>query len=133
MSTTIVSNEGTPFTISENVVSLMGTIHNIVKCYGDSDEPVPLSAVNTETLKRVIEYAEKYVAKPFDEESTPEKHRTMEKWELEFFSGPWSRVQSVMLAANFLDFPVLLKASAQYTASQITKMTTDELKTYCSS
>jgi hypothetical protein len=61
------------------------------------------------------------------------RYRTFQPWEEEFFSGPWSKVKDVMMAANFLEFDILLQACAQYAASQIIQKTPEEIKEYCSS
>jgi hypothetical protein len=139
-SVTLVSNNGDSFVISPEAVKLMLTIDNMIDDLGESDEPVPLYTINTETLKRVIEYTDKYLADPFvpasppsEDSLLPPKPREFLPWELEFFNGPWSSVKDVMMAANLLDYQVLLQSCAQYIASQIMKMTPEEVKEYCSS
>ncbi len=117
----------------------MQTIANIIEDIGESDEPIPLTNISAETLVRVIEYTDKYLDAPFepvvapsDDSLIPQKPREFLPWELEFFNGSWSNLKAVMLAANFLDYQILLQACAQFIASQIIKMTPEEVKEYCS-
>lgn len=138
-SVTLVSNKGDSFVIGPEAVKLMQTIANMIDDLGESDEPVPLYPIDTETLKRVVEYTDKYLADPFvpivppsEDSLLPPKPREFLPWELEFFNGPWSSVKDVMMAANLLDYQVLLQSCAQYIASQIMKMTPEEVKEYCS-
>jgi hypothetical protein len=141
--TTIITKDKVAFLVSDATIELMKTISNIVELYGESDEQIPVKNIDSATFKRLLEYAEKYLANPFDvkDESVesvdgfvvPPKPRTFQSWEEEFFSGPWSKVKDIMMAANFLEFDILLKACAQYTASQIIQKTPEEIKEYCSS
>jgi hypothetical protein len=130
------------FQVSNDSIMLMKTMSNIIELYGESDEPIPVNNIDSATFKLVLEYTEKYLANPFevkdepvesaDEFVIPPKPRTFQPWEEEFFSGPWSKVKDVMMAANFLEFDILLKACAQYIASQIVQKTPEEIKEYCS-
>ncbi len=140
---TIISKDKAAFHISNASIELMNTLSNIIELYGESEEEIPVNNIDSATFKRVLEYAEKYLANPFEvkDDTPPEsadgfalppKSRTFQPWEDEFFSGPWSKVKDVMMAANFLEFDILLKACAQYTASQIVQKTPEEIKEYCS-
>jgi hypothetical protein len=138
-SVTLVSKQGDSFVICPEAVKLMQTIANTVDDLGESDDPIPLSIINTETLKRVIEYTDKYLADPFvlvttpsDDSLIPPKPREFLPWELEFFNGPWSSLKDVMMAANYLDYQVLLQSCGQFIASQIINMSPEEVKEYCS-
>jgi hypothetical protein len=142
--TTIISKDKVAFQVSNASIMLMKTISNIVELYGESEEPIPVSNIDSATFKHVLEYTEKYLANPFEvkDDTPPEsadgfaippRPRTFQPWEDEFFSGPWTKVKDVMMAANFLEFDILLKACAQYIASQIVQKTPEEIKEYCSS
>jgi hypothetical protein len=140
---TLISKDKVPFLVSNSSIELMKTMSNIIELYGESDDEIPVNNIDSATFKRVLEYAEKYLANPFivkddtpletaDGFALPPKPRTFQPWEEEFFSGPWSEVKDVMMAANFLEFDILLKACAQYVASQIVQKTPEEIKEYCS-
>ena len=144
-SVTLISKQGDSFVITPEAVKLMTTIGNIIEDINDSDDPIPLPSINTDTLKRVIEYTDKYLADPFEVTTSDSMDNTLDKdvinipkpreflpWELEFFNGSWSSVKDVMMAANLLDYQLLLQSCAQFIASQIIKMTPEEVKEYCS-
>ena len=128
----LVSNEGVPVLFSRKGADLMQTITNLIEDLGESDDPIPVPMVDTSTLEDVLTYTDKYLSATFVE--TPEGEvRMLSEWELEFFNGNWSRVQNIILAANFLQYDLLIQACAQFIASQIVKMTPAEIKEYCSS
>jgi hypothetical protein len=142
--TTIISKDNVAFPVSRAGIELMKTISNIVELYGESEEPIPVSNIDSATFKHVLEYIEKYLANPFgvkdappsesaDGFAIPPRPRTFQPWEEEFFNIPWSKVKDIMMAANFLEFDILLNACAQYVASQIVQKTPEEIKEYCSS
>ena len=142
--TTLITKDNVAFHVSDAAIELMKTMSNIIELYGESEEPIPVSNIDSATFKHVLEYAEKYLANPFEvkDDTSPEsadgfaippRPRTFQPWEEEFFSGPWTKVKDIMMAANFLEFDILLNAYAQYIASQIIQKTPEEIKEYCSS
>ena len=141
--TTLISKDNVAFQVSAAGIKLMQTVFNIIDTYGESDEPIPIAIVDSTALGRVLEYVEKYLANPFEVKDNtpvesadgfaiPAKPRAFQPWEEDFFNVPWSKLKDIMMAANFLEFDILLKACAQYTASQIVKKTPEEIKEYCS-
>jgi hypothetical protein len=141
--TTLITKDNVAFHVSGAGIELMKTMSNIIELYGESEEPIPVSNIDSATFKHVLEYAEKYLANPFEFKDdtivdSPDgfaiqpRPRTFQPWEEEFFNTPWSKVKDVMMAANFLEFDILLQACAQYIASQIVKKTPEEIKEYCS-
>jgi hypothetical protein len=128
----LLSSDREPFELDIRAVGLMSTLANLIDDLGDSDDPIPLMMVDSSTLKDVLEYTNIYLSAPFP--ALPEGEvRKLSDWEKDLFSGPWSRVNNIMLAANFLQYDILLQACAQFIASQIVKMSPEDIKEYCSS
>jgi hypothetical protein len=126
MSTDIIllSSEGEPFAISREGATLMETIANLIEDLGDSDEPIPLTEVNTSTLRDIVTYTEHYLKESFDT-------REFSSWELDFFGGSWSRLKKIILASDFLQYDILFQACSKYIALQVVRMTPDEIREYC--
>ena len=139
---TLISKDNEAFHISEAGVNLMTTVSNMIDTTPEKKIVIPFKIINSATLKYVVEYIDKYLENPFTVENTPlesvgefvtpPKLRTFTQWEDEFFNIPWSMVNDIMKAANYLEFDILINSCAQFVASQIIKKTPEELAEYLS-
>ncbi len=127
---TLVSSEGESISISPEGATLMGTIANLIEDLGHSDEPIPLTEVNTSTLRDVVTYTEHYLNSQTNGFLT-DQSTEFSSWELEFFDGTWSRLKKIILASDFLQYDILVQACSKYIAMKVVRMTPDEIREYC--
>ena len=96
------SSDGNIVVVDQNVIKQMVTIQTMLENLGDddtnNDEPIPIYAVNGETLDKVIEWTKYHI----------ENNNVSNTWEDQFFKMNLEKIFQVEEAADFLEVNSLL-------------------------
>jgi len=129
------SSDGEVFPVDYDVAKVSMTLKTMVENLGleeDDEEIVPLPNINSEILKKVIEWATYHK----DDPPLPEDYETLEKrtddicaWDAEFLTLEQSTLFELILAANYLDIRGLLVVTCKTVANMIKGKTPEEIRT----
>lgn len=131
----LMSNDGGCYSVDINTVKQCNTINNMLESLGDeSDEPIPLPTIKGTTLKKVMTFCD-YVRTNAEDAQNLEhwtNDRTfvvqLSQWFSDYINVEQVELFDIILAANFLDIPLLLHLGTKHVASIIRNKTPDELR-----
>jgi len=118
----LVSKEGDEFEIPTTHTILSTTIQNFIDGCEDERPIVPTPNVESEEVRKVIQYLSYYCENP--EVSEAEK----EAWESEFVIMDQTPLFKLILAANYLGITPLLDLTAKTVADMIKGKTPEEIR-----
>jgi len=128
------SSNGEVFLVDFDVAKASMTIKTMVENLGleeDDEEIVPLPNVNSEILKKVIEWATYHKNDP----PLPENYDMLEKrtddicsWDAEFLKLDQGMLFELILAANYMDIKGLLVVLCKTVANMIKGKTPEEIR-----
>merc|ERR1712122_53894 len=134
------SSDGVFFPVALEIAKQSQTIKTMVDDLGiegeSEEEFVPLPAVSSEVLKKVIEWAEQHKDDPppppeEDDKSPAIKNKEFPPWDAEFF-GEIKKDQAILfdliLAANYLDIKRLLDLSCLTVTNMIKGKSPEEIR-----
>ena len=130
----IQSNEGEIFTIQTEIAKKSGTIRNMLEDLGmegdDNDEAVPLPNVNTNILKKVIEWStyHKDDPTPVDDPDAQKRSDDISSWDMDFLKVDQGTLFELILAANYLDIKGLLDVGCKTVANMIKGKSPEEIR-----
>ncbi|KAG5458269.1 MAG: S-phase kinase-associated protein 1A-like protein [Olpidium bornovanus] len=128
------SSDDELFTVSKEVAERSVLIKNMIEDVGESDEsPIPLPNVNSQVLKKVIEYCEHHKSDPMptgesEEESGRRRSDDIEEWDQNFMKVEQEMLFEIILAANYLDIKPLLDVGCKTVANIIKGKTPEEIR-----
>lgn len=125
-------------TTTRRIAEMNNTIKHLIEDLGyDGDETIPLSAINSEALKRIFEYCENHVNdKPKEyEQRYPDYLDSSEPWGFDAdFVAPYEKPENlpelfdIISAADFLDNKKLLDLCCKKVAYIIKDKKSDEIR-----
>ena len=130
----IQSNEGEIFTVETEIAKKSGTIRNMLEDLGmegdDNDEAVPLPNVNTNILKKVIEWStyHKDDPEPIEDDTKEKRSDDISSWDSDFLKVDQGTLFELILAANYLDVKDLLNAGCKTVANMIKGKSPEEIR-----
>ena len=130
----IQSNEGEIFTVETEIAKKSGTIRNMLEDLGmegdDNEEAVPLPNVNTNILKKVIEWStyHKDDPEPKEDDTTEKRSDDISSWDSDFLKVDQGTLFELILAANYLDVKDLLNAGCKTVANMIKGKSPEEIR-----
>ncbi len=128
---TLMSQEGETFAVPTRVAKLSGFVGTIIEDDDDSQE-IPLPNIRTHILAKVITFFIHYVDIPALQIEKPLKNTDMAQvvpaWDAEFIDLEQAELFELILAANYLDAPMLLDLSCAKVASMIKGRTPEEIR-----
>jgi len=91
----------------------------------DTDNPIPVEEVDSQTLKRVIDFSEHHG----DEihKINIDRKFGYDNWEDEFFKQDFEQLKNLLRAADYLVMNVLVNKTAKIIAGKMKGKTTDEI------
>ncbi|KAJ9704450.1 hypothetical protein PVL29_002833 [Vitis rotundifolia] len=92
---------------------------------GCADNEIPLPNVTSKILAKVIEYCEKHVETPKEEEHSVNDE--LKAWDADFVKVDQDTLFALINAANYLEIESLLELTTQTVADVILGKTTDEI------
>ena len=129
----LVASDGVKFTTSIKISELSGFIQRIIQDYNPNEE-IDLKAVNSKTLKRILDYCQHHEFIP----PSPPKRPVVSKDLKENLSDEWDAaliselndedLHELILSSNFLDIKSLLDACLVNYACIFKEMTIEEAK-----
>ena len=103
-------------------------------CDDEENMEIPVPNVKGDTLRMVCRFVDHYASDPFETIQKPLRKATLEqtvpKWYSDFMEENDSRLEDIILAANFMDIQPLLSLALATLAFRVRKMTPEECKAY---
>ncbi|KAI2628009.1 Skp1 family, dimerization domain-containing protein [Hypomontagnella submonticulosa] len=136
---TLQSADGTELTVSRKAGMKCQIINDMLGDLPESetDFPIPLSQIETPTLKNVVAWLQQHEndtgkePKPSGMEPLGYNGSRVPQWDWEFFNGlDQMDLFALICAANFLDIADLLSLSTTFVADQIRGMSTVRMREY---
>ncbi|ODV58725.1 Scskp1-Sccdc4-Cpd peptide complex [Ascoidea rubescens DSM 1968] len=141
----LVSKDGKIFTVEKEVVMKSVVLANIISeslninedDQDDDDQipqdiEIPVSNVDSVTLKLVLQWLEHHVNTDFDgkdKEIGIDENTTVPAWDKNFLQVDDSTLYEIMLAANYLNIKPLLDICCKLVAEKIKQMSYSEIRT----
>lgn len=126
----LISNDEVKFLVAKEVAIQSSFIKDMLEeC--DEEATVPLPNVDGKTLKKVVEYMEKYVTEKSKEIEKPLKGKIediVSEWDAEFLNMEQSSLMEVIMAANYLNVKDLLEICCAKVASTIRGKKPEEIR-----
>ena len=128
-SITLQSCDGEIFHVDKTIVIKFKTIKTLLEDCGDEDdEVIPLSNVNSDILKRVIQWAEHHKNDPEDNDNQDMIPAEIPSWDSDFLNVSVTTLLDLNMAANYLDIKGLLALTLRTFANMMTGKTPEELR-----
>ncbi len=108
-------------------------ITNCIEDTEDSEDPLPITSIENDVFKCVMEYAEKDEMNDTIDKPYNNKEISLLEWELEFFDKPMDIILNLIQAANYLNYVKLLEKTGMFIASVIKKADPADLRKMFSS
>ncbi|XP_014211367.1 S-phase kinase-associated protein 1 [Copidosoma floridanum] len=134
----LLSNDNKTFTVDVKVARCSTTFKTMLDDLGldendDDDEPLYLSTINSEILKKILKWCEYHKDDPPVDEDDYEqgcasKSADMSEWDAEYFKVSNQTLFDILLTANYLDIKGLVDAACKKIASMIKGKTSEEIR-----
>jgi S-phase kinase-associated protein 1 len=128
------SSDGAKIEVSKEAASLFQTVKNMIDDLDMKDDSttIPLPQVSEKPLSKAIELATKYVVKTEEElQQYSEKIKVddfIDPEDKKFLDIPQQELFDLIMAANYLDFKLLLDLCCSTVAQQIKGMTPEQIR-----
>jgi len=123
------TSDGQILEVDKDVIIMSQTIKNMLEDISSETDALPITNVNSVTLKKVIEYCEYHHAHPTTV-TEKEDYRTdnIIDWDQKYLEVEMKLLFDIISAANFLDIKGLLDLCCKVIANIIKGKTPDEIK-----
>lgn len=129
----IAGSDGQVFVVENDAAMMSLTLKHLMDDVfatddheGREEQVLPVPNVDGRTLKRVLEYCERYV------EASRKSDEDVKSWDADFIrelvSEEEQRLYDVVLAANYLNVSPLLDLTCQHIASMIKGKTSEQIR-----
>lgn len=125
------SSDGKTFEVDAEVIKCSGTIRIMLDdCDFDDDDgsPIPLPNVHSDTLERVLRYAEHH--KDDDTKTFTRPKDFIAYWDEQFLDVDRGRLFELILAANYLDIGSLFSTACRVAESLMKGKSAKELRVF---
>ncbi|PVU86437.1 hypothetical protein BB560_006713 [Smittium megazygosporum] len=125
------SSENQLFTVDRAVAEKSTLIKNMLEDIGETDEPIPLSTISSQVLKKIIEYCEYHkndAAVSNIQEDTASKDPIIEPWDMKFMQVDQEMLFELLNASNYLDIAPLLDLGCKTVANMIKGKSAEEIR-----
>ncbi|UJR38490.1 hypothetical protein I4U23_031158 [Adineta vaga] len=109
-------------------------IKNMYEAFGTvdtSEKPIELTNVNTEVLKKIIQWAEYHQKDEVDtEDGTPQAKRfvSLQEWDKKYFEIEQQMIFEIIMASNYLGMMTLLDMACKTIADMIKDKTPEQVR-----
>ncbi|KAI3383728.1 hypothetical protein SNEBB_005566 [Seison nebaliae] len=135
----IKSSDGDVFDVDMNIAQQSVTIKTMLENIGHlgDNDAIPLPAINTATLKKVISWCNHHKNdQPISEDEETRRAMIEDKsksddispWDQEFLKVEQGTLYEIMLAANYMDIEGLLQVCCKTTANMIRGKPVEEIR-----
>ena len=124
---TLVSSDNENFHVEKSLAMEIGAVRNVLEDFED-EKIIPLSNVNKETMKKVIDFIEHHHQYTFLTRNEYEKKGVLTSWDMSFFDMEQQKLFELIIAANLLDVQELFDLGCKYIAELIKGKSVDELR-----
>ncbi|CAD5209130.1 unnamed protein product [Bursaphelenchus okinawaensis] len=132
---TLQSNDNQTFTVDYAVVRQSKMFTEMFKHIGIDatqglEEPIPLPNLNGAILKKVVEFCEYHKNDPIlgnPDEVEPHAFK-LSDWQTEFMKVDDDKLYDLIMAANYLEIPLLLETGSKKLAEKLKGKTPNELR-----
>ncbi|PHJ26138.1 suppressor of kinetochore protein 1 [Cystoisospora suis] len=131
---TLISQQGDEFEVDVAVACMSTLVKTMVEEDEDCHESIPLPNVETNILRKVIEYCEHHYNNPPDEIPKPLKSSNLaevvSEWDYQFINDNSDQkvLFALILAANYLNIKPLLDLSVAKVATMVKGQTAEEIR-----
>ena len=125
----LISNEGEEFEVEVAVAKKSEVIKEMLENCDDSGENVPLPSVNSDQLRKVVQWLKHHRDDPL--RSVDEKDYNCDnipEWDKSFFNISQEELFDLILAANYLDIKDMLDLLAKSVANLMRGKTAQEIR-----
>ncbi|ELP93524.1 suppressor of kinetochore protein, putative [Entamoeba invadens IP1] len=123
---TLVSCDNENFQVDLAVAKEIGAVKNLLEDF-ENERTIPLTQVNKETLKKVIDFISHHHQYQFLGDNEDKKGQ-LTSWDNSFFEMDQQKLFELIIAANVLDVQELLDLGCKYIAEMIKGKSVEELR-----
>jgi len=128
----ITTSDGQEMNISRNIAVMSSTIKNMLEDLDEDDDnapPIPLPSVDGKTLALIVRFCQHERDEPAKTDSENSEKPPLSEWDIAFFKDmERQQLFEIILAANYLDIPILLDAACGRIADMIKAKTPEEIR-----
>ncbi|CAF0734824.1 unnamed protein product [Adineta steineri] len=131
----VQTSDGEILEVDYAIAKQWAPIKNMYEVFGTldtKDKPVELSNVNTETLNKIISWADHYKqsSEDADGDDEPKPKRTVDlsDFDKKYFEVKQEMLFEIIMASNYLGMTVLLDKACKTVADMIKDKTPDEVR-----
>jgi S-phase kinase-associated protein 1 len=118
---TLVSKDEQDFKLEVGMAKKFETVEKLIEDSGVEDK-IPLKEVTGKILSKIVEYLQ------YHYQNGENSGKDIIGWDLNFFKMDDETLFSIILAANYLDYPELLDACCKVVANEIKGKTPEEIR-----
>jgi S-phase kinase-associated protein 1 len=124
----LLSNDNVKFKVDKEVAEKSVLIKNMLEDIGDSDLPIPLPNVNSNILKKVIEWCKKYKDDHIIQDDQQNRNTDINEWDQKYMDVDQETLFDIILASNYLDIKALLDIGCKTVANMIKGKSAEEIR-----
>ena len=124
---TLTSSDNENFQIEKEIAKDIGAVKNLLDDF-ENETNIPLSQVNKEILKKVIDFITHHHKYPFLLDNEKDKKGQLTQWDYSFFDMEQQKLFELIIAANILDVRELFDLGCKYIAEMIKGKSVEELR-----
>jgi len=132
MSIFVISSDDVKMSIAKPVAELSVVIQSMEVDDNNEADPIPLGLVDSDTLKKIIEFCEQHLQNPMPTIAKPiesnDFSRIVPTWYNEYANIDYTILFKLAQAANYLDIPPLLDLVCAKIASMIKDKSVEEIR-----
>ncbi|RLO06911.1 hypothetical protein DYB28_010405 [Aphanomyces astaci] len=129
---TLTSSEGDAFEVPVHVATMSEVVRQVVEDTADSDDvDIPLAAVKTHVLVKVVEFINYHHEHPMKDIPTPittSFEDVVDDWDLDFINESYEMIFELILAANYLNISPLLNLACAKISGVIHGRSPDQIR-----
>ena len=123
----LISSDNENFQVEKAIAMEIGAVRNLLEDFED-EISIPLTQVNKEILKKVIDFITHHHEYSFLSRNDNEKKGVLTQWDMSFFNMEQQKLFELIIAASVLDVQELFDLGCKYVAELIKGKNVDELR-----
>ena len=115
----VITKDEVELTINAEIIPIIVTIKHMCDDIGTEDAPIPISTIDSNIFKKIIEFCENHIKPESDEKKA---------WEQEYVKMDENLIAEILVAANYLDIKPLIDITSTEIAKIISRKSVEEIR-----
>lgn len=128
----LISADGVSYPVERKVLEQSVLLKNMLEDIGDEITEVPIPNIQSNVLRKVLDYCEYHKNDPqvtsSDESVSRSKNSEISAWDQKFLQVDQEMLFEIIMTANYLDIRPLLEVSTRAVANLIRNKTPEEIR-----